>query len=165
MKRLLKNALIWIGAVMLLFVNVLPAYADVQNFSGDNMKLAHVSEEKLDDGNVLVTEVYEENNDGIQMYATNRTKIAQKRSYIKTSKGVVLVQMRLKATFQYNGRGSHCMGKNEYVDKCVKPYTIPVHYSNKENNTAYGHFRIQKNGKHFITKILTLTCSKNGTLS
>lgn len=40
MKRLLKNALIWIGAVMLLFVNVLPAYANVQNFSGDNMELA-----------------------------------------------------------------------------------------------------------------------------
>lgn len=124
MKRLLKNALIWIGAVMLLFVNVLPAYADVQNFSGDNMELVHVSEEKLDDGNVLVTEVYEENNDGIQMYATNRTKdIDEVTSFLRLWQKEI--QKRLTKKDYMSAEKSRKLRQRKYQE--VRDQHIVVH--------------------------------------
>lgn len=151
---------------MLAITNTLPIYAAAEEDFIDEMELVSITEEKLDDGNVLVTELYEESNDGeVQPFAANKSRSAIKRSYIKTSKGIVLVSMRLNASFQYNGTSSYCTGATVNVEKCSKPYTITKRYPDRKGNKAYGYFTILKDGKNFITKVLTITCSKNGTLS
>lgn len=128
-----------------------------------NMKLISVTEEKLDDGSVLVTELYEENNnEGIQPFSTNKSKTVSKRLYIRTSKGTVRVQMALTASFQYNGKSSRCTKAIARVEKCSKPYTITKYYPIREGNKGRGYFTILKNRKSFITNVVTLTCSKNG---
>lgn len=166
MKRLFRNIVIWISTVMLVIANTLPIYAATENDFTDKMELVNITEEKLDDGNVLVTELYEESNDeGFQPFTANKSRSAIKRSYIKTSKGTVLVQMRLNASFRYNGTSSYCTNAIAKVEKCSKPYTITKRYSERKSNKAYGYFTILKNGKNFITKVLTITCSKTGTLS
>lgn len=72
--------------------------------------------------------------------------------------------MRLNASFQYNGTSSHCTGANVNLERCSKPYTITKRYADRKNNKAYGYFTILKDGKSFITKVLTMTYSKNGTI-
>ncbi len=143
-------------------------YNETENdFDDQQEKLLFVSEEKLEDGNVLVTEIYEEEaeSEDIQPFAANKSKTVTKRSYIRTSKGVVLVKMALKASFMYNGKSSICSGASARVERCASPYTITKYYSKKSGNKAYGYFSILKNGKGFLTKVLSLTCSKNGTIS
>lgn len=63
MKYFFRNIFIWIFTVMLVGVNAVPIYATAEDDFPDKMELVNVTKEKLDVGNVLVTELYEERND------------------------------------------------------------------------------------------------------
>lgn len=161
----MKKVMIILGVFVLMVSNVFSVYAENTNDSIEGMKLIDVISEEIGDGKVLVIETYEEIDDGLQILADYKTKSGSKISKITSSStGTVLVQMRLSASFRYNGTKSYCTGSKATIEKCIKPFTIAKYYATKEENKAKGYFTILKDGKSYMTKVTSLTCSASGII-
>ena len=162
----MKKAMIVFCVFAIMVSNAFSVCAATAIDSMEGMKLVEVTSEPMGDGNILVTEIYEEIDDGLQTLAAYKTKNSSKIGKITSSStGVVLVQMKLSASFRYNGTKSYCTGAKATIQKCVNPFSITKHYADKTDNKAKGYFTIRKDGESYLTKVISITCSANGTVS
>lgn len=102
-------------------------------------------------------------------YSTSKTKTGSKTVYYKDANGNTLWYVKVTATFSYNGNTSIYKSASVTAVSCNSNWKV----SNKSSSYSGNHGTASATGKKYlagvvtstINKSVTLTCSKNGTLS
>ncbi|MCM1179342.1 MAG: hypothetical protein NC347_03735 [Clostridium sp.] len=116
-----------------------------------------------------ITVIKENTAPTISTYATKKTKTASKTTYIQNSKGETLWYVTVTATFSYNGTSATCTASSVTALSCKSSWKV----SNKKSSYSGNSATASATGKEYynskvmqtINKSVTLTCSKDGTLS
>lgn len=103
------------------------------------------------------------------IYSTTQTKTASKTIYYKDASDNVLWYVKVTATFSYNGSTSTCKSASVTAESCNSYWKV----SNKSSSYNGNHGTASATGKKYlggivtstINQSVTLTCSKDGTLS
>lgn len=116
-----------------------------------------------------ITVIEEELTPAISTYSTTRTKTASKTTYYQNSSGSTLWYVKVTATFSYNGTSASCTSSSVTAESCNSYWKV----SNKKSSYSGNSATASATGKEYynskvmqtINKSVTLSCSKNGTLS
>lgn len=102
-------------------------------------------------------------------YSTTNTKTASKTVYYQDANNNKLWYVKVTATFSYNGSTSSCKS----VSVTAGSYSSDWKVSNKSSSYSGNHGTASATGKKYylgivtktVNESVTLTCSKDGTLS
>ena len=105
----------------------------------------------------------------ISPYSTTNTKTASKTVYYKDANNNTLWYVKVTATFSYNGSTSSCKSASVTAGSYSSDWKV----SNKSSSYSGNHGTASATGKKYFSGIVvktvnesvTLTCSKDGTLS
>lgn len=103
---------------------------------------------------------------GIQTYSTSKEKKHSKTLTIKNSSGTVLATYKLTGTFTYNGSSASCTKSSYSTSIKNSKWSFTSKTASKSSNKATGSYTLKNSstGKSYSGSV-TITCSKNGTIS
>ena len=105
---------------------------------------------------------------GFSVLSTASTVTKKKTTYCKNENGTVLWSVAITATFTYDGTTSKCTSYSHSTTCPSKAWEIKSASSSKNGNSATAKATATKfidGTTTDITRIVTITCSKNGTVS
>lgn len=106
---------------------------------------------------------------GIVTYATTKSKTARGTAYFRNSSGETMWYLTLTATFTYNGTTSKCTSSSASATSCNKYWQVTVdscsHSGNKATAKGTGKQIINSKQLQTITRSISLSCAKDGTIS
>lgn len=105
---------------------------------------------------------------GISTMSTTQTVTKTKTTYYKNSSGTTLWSLSIRATFTYNGSTSKCTSCSHSTTCPGKTWKIKSVSSSKSGNSATAKATATQSGLIFsqdFTRSVTISCSKNGTVS
>lgn len=115
------------------------------------------------------TEISEQSSSACQPFAVTKTKTGSKTTYCKDPTGKVLWYVKVTGTFSYNGSSATCTSVSVTAASNNNDWKISNRSCTKKANqaTASATGKRYSNGTvtNSITKSVTLSCSKTGTLS
>ena len=137
--------------------------------------VAPVQAAEADDDSEIITckvIIYEYPTEPTEISAARATstKSVSKTVVFQNADGDVLWQVRLDATFRYNGSTSVCTAANASTQTFSSSWKTRVSSCSKSQNRAYASAygnRYSSKGKliETVTQNVTLTCSKTGAIS
>jgi hypothetical protein len=157
----MKQKLITLGLIVAMLISVIYV-APVQAAESD------------DDSEIITCKViiYEHPTEPTEISAARATstKSASKTVVFQNANGDVLWQVRLDATFRYNGSTSVCTAANASTQTFSSSWKTRVSSCSKSQNRAYASAygnRYSVKGKllETVTQNVTLSCSKTGAIS
>lgn len=120
------------------------------------------------DEDITITEspTFEENRSKIQALSTQKYVSPTRKYNIKNSSGTLLAVYTLNATFTYNGKTVSCTKSSCSTTIKNKNASFTSTSAGKSGSTATGKYtlKIKSTGKT-ISNSVSITCSKNGTIS
>lgn len=125
----------------------------------------------LDNGDYLETTISSDMpvvSSGISTMATTKTITKTKTTYYKNSSGDTMWSIAIHATFTYNGSTSKCTSCSHSTTCPGKTWKIKSASSSKSGNTATAKATATQSTLFLskdYTRSVTISCSKNGTVS
>lgn len=104
----------------------------------------------------------------ISTFSTTKTITKTKTTRYKNKNGELLWSVSIRATFTYNGSTSKCTSYSHSTTCPAKTWKIKSVSSSKSGNTATAKATATQSFKNIsvdYTKSVTISCSKNGTVS
>ena len=148
-----------ITCLVLIMASSVTAFADTKTVSAI---------EYMEDGSYIET-VIEENSPGIMLFASAKTKSGSKTAKHKNSSGTTLWEVKVTGVFSYNGSSSKCTSSKADASAPHASWSIRDKDESKSGSTARGEATAVKKVNGIVTNTMTknvsLTCSRNGTLS
>ena len=105
---------------------------------------------------------------GIMPFAMDKTITKTKTSSYKSANGTVLWPVSVTATFSYNGTSSKCLSCSDKAVSYNTTWFIKSSSSSKSGNSASAAATAtHKSGTSSVdyTRLFTISCDKNGTVS
>ena len=150
----------------------LPTYASniIEKPVVSDVSTITCSSEYLGDGLYLDTELIEYVPESkISLMAASSSKSAAMSSKIHDSKGNILAEYTLSATFTYNGSTSSCTSVSHSSSVNANGWSFTSAASSRSGNTASGSFtavnKVLGITVQTINRSLSITCSADGTIS
>ncbi len=158
MKKFIKHSFIFIFLLSVLF-SPISVYA--------NDTILSSQKEYLENGDYFeITTIEHDTN---SFFATSKTITASRTAKYVTSSGKVCWSVTVTGTFTYNGSTSKCTASKVSAISNNSNWRIASKNSSRSGNTASATAtaNLYKGSKIIktATKTVTLSCSKNGTLS
>mgnify|MGYP003373338261 CR=1 FL=1 len=158
MKKFIKHSFIFIFLLSVLF-SPISVYA--------NDTILSSQKEYLENGDYFeITTIEHDTN---SFFATSKTITASRTAKYVTSSGKVCWSVTVTVTFTYNGSTSKCTASKVSAISNNSNWRIASKNSSRSGNTASATAtaNLYKGSKIIktATKTVTLSCSKNGTLS
>ena len=158
MKKFIKHSFIFIFLLSVLF-SPISVYA--------NDTILSSQKEYLENGDYFeITTIEHDTN---SLFATSKTITASRTAKYVTSSGKVCWSVTVTGTFTYNGSTSKCTASKVSAISNNSNWRIASKNSSRSGNTASATAtaNLYKGSKIIktATKTVTLSCSKNGTLS
>lgn len=159
----MKQKLITLGIIVAMLISVI--------------YVTPVQAAEADDDSEIITYkviIYEHPTEPTEISAARATstksKSVSKTVVFQNADGDVLWQVRLDATFRYNGTTSVCTAANASTQTFSSSWKTRVSSCSKSQNRAYASAygnRYSSKGKliETVTQNVTLTCSKTGAIS
>lgn len=163
------------NAVTILVFTFMFFVSNYTNVQAANIPIStqSVNVEKIADDLYCITTIEETTNINPTQKATttaaDKTKSGSKTVEYQNSNGTTLWYVKVSGTYTYNGNSSRCTSASVSANSYDSNWTISNKSSSKSGNTAYATATgtLNKNSlfSQTITKTVSLSCSKNGTLS
>ena len=124
----------------------------------------------MEDGDYLETTILDapKIQSGVSLYSTAKTITKTKITKYKNKSGSVLWSVSIRATFTYNGNTAKCTSYSHSTTCPAKTWKIKSVSSSKSGNSATAKATAthsSNNASNNYTKSVTISCSKNGTIS
>lgn len=124
----------------------------------------------LEDGDYLETTIIDTPTipSGVSLLSTEKTITKTKITKYKNKNGTILWSVSIRATFTYNGSTAKCVSCSHSTTCPSKTWKIKSVSSSKSGNSATAKATATQsigNISRDFTKSVTISCSKNGTVS
>ncbi len=124
----------------------------------------------LEDGDYLETTILDAPTfpSGVSPFSTTKTITKTKITKYKNKSGSVLWSVSIRATFTYNGSTAKCTSCSHSTTCPAKTWKIKSVSSSKSGNSATAKATATHSSNSIsrdFTKSVTISCSKNGTVS